>query len=235
MRPVAELISEDPAWPHIESWIAESSSEVVVLPTERARAEETLHRLQVTTGSTLGAMALETGGILIDHGWLRLLGSGSTELHGSLTNWNRLGDAAGIEPPAHSLIVGYDAVGGFFAVNGGEFEGERGHVFYFAPDTLEWESLERGYTDFLHWALTGDLAGFYADLRWDGWRDELAGASPDLGFALYPPPFTKEGRPLANVRRKHVPMRELWGLQQDYARQLADIADGTRVKFTVVD
>jgi hypothetical protein len=170
---------------------------------------------------------------LIDHLWLRLLGAGSSELQATLTNWNTIGDTSDIELPERALIVGYDAIGGFFAINGGEFEGEFGHVFYFAPDTLEWESLERAYSDFVHWALTGDVDRFYAELRWAGWRDELAGASPDLGFALYPPPFTKEGRPLANVSRRLVPMRELWVVQQEYVRQLRNVPEGARIEFKV--
>jgi len=233
MRRVAELLSDESAWPLVESWIAAASNEVVVLPTERTRGEEALYRLQVTTHSALGAVALETGGILIDHGWLRMLGSGSAELHASLTNWNKIGDTSDIEPLESALIVGCDAIGGFFALNGGEFEGERGRVFYLAPDTLEWESLERGYSDFLYWGLAADLNDFYAELRWPGWQEELAGASPDLGFSLYPPPFTKEGQPLANVNRKLVPMRELWAVQQNYIRQLADVPEGATIKFKV--
>jgi hypothetical protein len=233
MCSLAELLSDDPAWPLIQSWVVEASHEVVVLPTERTRGEATLHRLQVTTGSVLGAIALETGGLLIDHGWLRLLGAGSTELHGSLMNWNKIGDTSDVELPGHALIVGYDAIGGFFAINGGEFEGERGQVFYFAPNTLECESLERGYSDFVYWTLTGDVDRFYAELRWSGWRDELAGTSPDLGFALYPPPFAKDGRPLANVSRRLVPMRELWVVQQQYVHRLANVRTGAPIEFKV--
>ncbi len=78
-----------------------------------------------------------------------------------------------------------------------------------------------------------DLDDFYGGLRWTGWQEELSGASPDDGFLLHPPPFTKEGRPLANVSRELVPMRELWGVQQEYVRQLADVPDGATIQFKV--
>jgi len=161
MRELAELLSDDPAWPVVQSWIAEANKDVVVLPTEGTRGEDALHRLQVTSHSVLGAVALKTGGILIDHRWLRVLGSGSSKLQASLMSWNRIGETREIDPLESALVVGYDAIGGFFAVNGGEFAGEAGDLFYFAPDTLEWESLDRSYSDFLHWALTTDLAAFW--------------------------------------------------------------------------
>jgi len=36
----------------------------------------------------------------------------------------------------------------FFALDTGRF-GQTGHVYYFAPDTLEWESTELAYSGFL--------------------------------------------------------------------------------------
>lgn len=83
MRPPADALSDDPAWPLVQSWIEAAHNEVAVLPAERALGEDTLRRLEVTDHSVLGAVALETGGILIDHGWLRLLGSGSEPLRGA--------------------------------------------------------------------------------------------------------------------------------------------------------
>jgi hypothetical protein len=220
LRPFEDLTHEDPAWPLVQSWLTRATNDVVVLPVTRTQAEKVLLQLQVTSSSVLGAVALETGGILIDHGWLRLLGSGSSQLQASLATWNKIGYDLEITPLAEGLIVGFDAIGGVFAINGGEFEGQRGNVFYFSPDTLGWMSLERRYSEFLQWALTADLDAFYAELRWAGWEEELANGTADLGFLLYPPPFTKEGRPTSNVTRHLVPMRELWDVQQEYVRQL---------------
>jgi hypothetical protein len=124
---------------------------------------------------------------------------------------------------------------GFFALNGGAFEGDHGAVSYFAPDSLRWEPLEPGYADFVHWALTGDVDGFYADLRWPGWQDEVRPLGLDDGLLLYPPPFTAEGRPVAAASRRPVPLTELWRLQRDYARQVAAAAPGTPVEVTVGD
>jgi hypothetical protein len=235
VRPLEELLSDEPAWPLIQSWLAEATNDVEVLPAERAQGEDVLHRLQVTSHSTLGAVALETGGILVDRGWLRLLGSGSPRLQATLASWNKIGDAPEIEPLEWALVVGFDAVGGFFAFNGGDLPGARGDICYFAPDTLAWEPLELGYTAFVEWTCTADLEGFYAELRWRGWQEELAGASADQGFHFWPMLFLNDGGALVDRSRRLIPMRELWGLQQELAPKIAALPDGATVRWDLGD
>ena len=57
-------------------------------------------------------------------------------------------------------------------------------------------------------------------MRWSGWRDEIAGVATDQALHLYPPPFTKEGKDISTVSRRAVPVHELWGVSQDFRRQL---------------
>lgn len=98
-RGLAELVDlDDPAWPIVCSWVDEARRPTVVLPVDRERAETALLALQVTTRSMLGTVAFESGGLLVDRGWLRILGSGHERLSGSLLSWNGLGPGA-IERP----------------------------------------------------------------------------------------------------------------------------------------
>lgn len=61
---------------------------------------------------------LSSGGLLVDHGWFRVLGGGCTQLP-DLAAGNDLGPpAAGAEPPP-LLTAAFDVPGGRFAVNGG--------------------------------------------------------------------------------------------------------------------
>ena len=63
------------AWTLVQRWIARAANDVAVLPA--ARREErraVLEALGVTERSVLGALAVNTGGLTIDHGWLRVLG-----------------------------------------------------------------------------------------------------------------------------------------------------------------
>lgn len=65
--------------------------------------------------------------------------------------------------------------------------GQTGHVYYFAPDTLEWESTELAYSGFLNWLAEGDFGLFYQSFRWEGKlarRNEPAGRRQ--GFRLLP-------------------------------------------------
>ncbi|WP_426731868.1 DUF2625 family protein [Myxococcus faecalis] len=221
MRPLKALLeTEDPAWPLVREWLGSASHPVEVLPRDEASAGAVLHLLQVTTRSPLGAVAYETGGLLVDGGWLRILGGGGPRMRGSLATWNALGPHPAVAPTRGMLLVAHDVLGGFFALDGGALGEGRGGAFYFAPDTLRWEDLGRGYSDLLAFFLSGDLAGFYGAYRAAGWSEEVPRLSPDEGFSLHPPLWTAEGKDLTQVSRRAVPMTELLALQLDLARQL---------------
>jgi len=224
-KSVAELLETDePAWPMIQEWLVSAGDRVEVLPRDERQAEQTLQQLQVTVRSPLGAIAYETGGLLIDSGWLRVLGSGSERMSGSLRSWNDgTVDTFGLSGKA--LLVAHDAVGGFFALNGGAFDGDPGDVHYLAPDTLEWDDLELPYSEFLSWALTGDLDAYYAETRWPDWREQVAPLSGDQGILVYPPLWAAEGGERARRSKNVVPVAELWGLTHEWRSQLGLTAE----------
>jgi hypothetical protein len=222
---VNELIDvPDPAWPRIEAAIDGSLSPVEVLVAETQTRASTLLALQVTTASALGALAFETGGLVVDHGWLRLLGGGVGPMN--LATSNEL-DNRGHGASNH-LLVAFDVLGGRFAVNGGGLPGSSGEVCYFGPDTLRWEPIGLGHGEFVSWCLLGDLAGFSESLRWSGWEDEVAPLAPDQGISAYPYPFTEEGKDLSRVSRRAVAISELWTVYQQMAEQVRDAPDGAR-------
>ena len=217
MRPLHELIRiDDRAFPLIREWAGQAVRHVELLPPSNQRAD-VLRRTQVTTRSTLGAIAYETGGIIVDHGWLRILGSGHPRLQRTLPDWNE-GKASGF------YLVADDAVGGFYAINGGSLGDEVKNVYYFAPDTLDWESLGRGYTDFLFWALTCDLQGYYESLRWPGCEKDVAALGGDEAFFFYPPLFTREGRQ-PGAHRAAVPIEEVWVMQMRLLEEIGPPPD----------
>jgi hypothetical protein len=218
VRTLEELIDhDDPSLPLIEEWVEDASSTVEMLPAERVPAEATLHALQVTTRSALGGLAYHTGGILVDDGWLRILGGGSPRMPRTLASWNQIGEPKVRFPGA--MLVGDDVLGGFFAIDGGAFGGKPGHVWYLAPDTLDWECLDRGHTDWLHWALTADIADFYDTMRWPGWEAEVAALAPTHAIHVVPPLWA-EGPPIGERSRRAVPVEELWNLHLQFRQQL---------------
>jgi hypothetical protein len=230
-RTLSELIDRnEPAWPLVQSWIAEARNAVEVVPTSRARGEDALLRLQVTSRSPMGALALETGGLLVDHRWVRVLGAGGNGMAGSLVTWNRLDREPATTLVPKAVIVGHDVLGGFFGLNGGAWSGQPGNVFYFGPDTLDWEDLEMGYATWLHWLCQGDVAKFYAPNRWPGWESDVSALSPDDGISVYPFLWA-EGGPIGERSRGTVPISELWHLHQESARQLRALPEDAQVRI----
>ncbi|MBT9392049.1 DUF2625 domain-containing protein [Hymenobacter sp. NST-14] len=214
-KPLSELINrQEPAWEFVSQWIREAKNKVEVLPRQPAQANSSLLAAQVTTRSPMGAILYETGGLLIDGGWLRVLGSGSPRLNRTLMDWNK-------GKPAGMLLVADDVLGGFYALNGGAFGPETvGQIFYFAPDSLEWEPTDMTYSAFLQFCCSGDLASYYRDARWTGWEKEISQLSGTQGLACYPFLFTQEGKDIRRSKRTPVPIQELWDFGQDMQRQL---------------
>jgi hypothetical protein len=216
IRPAAELAAADPAWPALRRRLARAAVPVRILPAPGSA--DILFRLQVTAASVLGALALETGGLVLEHGWLRLLGGGAEGLPDVATA-SGLGHPADGGPPPF-LVIAHDVLGGLFALDGGGLGIAPGQVCHWGPDTLEWTGLEAGHAAFVAWALDGGAAEFYEGLRWPGWEQEVAAIPLDHGLSLDPPPFTKEGQDVAAAARRPVPFAELTGFYAGMAEQI---------------
>ncbi len=217
-RTWTELQSSDDAIDLIREWQAQSKTPSVIIDAVPAQGRRALEQLQVTTRSALGAVAFHTGGLVIEHGWFRVLGSGSPEVPRSLDTWNGLGGERRCDA---GLLVADDALGGFFCW----FESPR-TIHYLAPDCLEWEDLGVGYTDWLRWCFTDRLTAFYGDQMWDGWQDEVRPLPGDRAIHVSPPLVLK-GPPIADRSRRPVPVEELWSLALDFKEQLSGVKNGT--------
>jgi hypothetical protein len=230
MRPLHELReAPDPAWPGIEAAIANAVHPVQVLPVDSAMGGTTLERLQVTTGSALGALALFTGWLVVDHGWLRVLGGGPPPMNLALAN--DLETPA--EQPPGRLLVAFDVLGGQFAINGGDLPGGPGELCYYAPDELAWCPMGMGHGAFIAWAMTERLDQFNKHLRWPAWEAEVEVLDVDQGLSLYPFPFTEEGRDLARVSRAVVAITELLTGYPALEQQLRGVSNGESVTVNV--
>jgi hypothetical protein len=220
LRSIAELTSDTSGWDAFKESTKIARNKFEVLPVDRAKAKQAIYQTQITTHSLMGAIIYFTGGILIDDGWIRILGSGSDKLNRSLPQWNKgktfeqLGDKPGF------LLVADDVIGGFFAINGGALGPEMGKVYYLAPDDLKWESLHIGYSEFIDFCLDGDMNQFYDALRWTGWKNDLTQVSGDSAFFIYPFLWTKEGKDINKDVRKIVPVEELYIYETDELRQI---------------
>jgi Protein of unknown function DUF2625 len=221
MQSIDQLINTtDPGWPLVKKWIKAAKNKVEVLPVDTAKAKDALYKTQVTTRSPMGAIVYSTGGLLIDDGWIRILGSGSAKLNRTLPDWNKgksftvFGEAPGF------LLIADDAVGGFFILNGGGLGKDFGKVYYLSPNSLAYEPLEITYTAFLQFCFTSDLNKFYKGLRFTKWRSEVAKLSGDEAFTFFPFLFTKEGKDINKSARSAIPVEEQYNYSIEMRKQI---------------
>lgn len=225
MRPVEALVNvPDPAWPALHDELAAAPVGIQMLPIDDAAGRRCLYQIQVTTRSRLGALAMHTAGLLVDGGWLRVLGGGDQERGlPSLAQANGLDDGPRLSP---AFVVGYDILGGQFEINGADpagigRPGEPGQVCYFGPDTLRWHCLGFGHGAWLSWIATGNTTVFYASMRWPGWREETEALDLTQGITMYPFVWSKQAQAdLGGTSRRPVPIAEIFGIQEEFVRRL---------------
>jgi hypothetical protein len=234
MRELNELIEvEDPAWPELQTMFEACPIPLTVFAPDPRESTRGLLQLQVTARSMLGGLTLNSGGLLVDDGWVRVYGGGPGAAHGGLPSLAQVNgfpetfDAGW--PAGAGLVVAHDVLGGVFAVNGVDpagagRPGEPGQMTYFAPDTLEWEALGIGHSAWLAWLLSERVEGFYSALRWAGWRAEAAAAGLSQGISVFPFLWSKQAEDLAATTRRPVPMSEVLGMAADFAQQIG-VAD----------
>ncbi len=238
LRTLDELIcKDDPGWPIVLDWISDAKNKIEILPCSEPLRSDALLDTQVTTRSPMGAIIYESGGLLIDHGWLRILGSGHPRLPRSLPDWTRTATGFGPCEAAPFVLIADDVLGGFYALDAGAL-GEPGKIFYLAPDTLQWENTEKGYSDFLYgFCFNGDLEDYYTPYRWTGWQEEVATLGGDEALSIAPPLCIQElngiTRSIAERSRRPVPVAEAFSFALYLGEQLASLPDGTVVELTV--
>jgi Protein of unknown function DUF2625 len=229
MRDMDELVDVvNPAWPGVSAGLDCSFAHYTVLPPDPDRCQATLHQLQVTSRSPLGAITLNTGGILMHDGWLRIYGGSGGGPSGLPSMAEVNGFPAAVDPdwrPSAGLIIAHDVLGGAFALNGMEPEehgrpGSPGGVVYFSPSTLTWQDLEMGHTDWLSW-IVDDATSHYYSLLWPAWRAEATELKLREGISVFPFLWSEQAQQdMAATTRKAVPFGQILELHAASCVQL---------------
>jgi hypothetical protein len=208
MRALNELLKGESSWKVVEDMMSRATNKYEILPKSQQAAEIALVGLQQSIGSLMAAITYETGGILFDHGWLRLLGSGHERMTRTIANWNLGRSHETAEETPGFLMVADDVLGGIFAVNGNELGEDMGGMYYLAPDTCEWEPMEVTYHEFLEFCFVGQISDFYQNMRWHGWEAEVAALTGDQALAIIPPLWAEGDEDLGERDRIAIPMDE---------------------------
>ncbi|MGG3526448.1 hypothetical protein COM13_25595 [Bacillus pseudomycoides] len=203
-------------WKEISNMFTDSSKKIKLNINETTNGKNTLEVLQITSKSALGSIVYNTSGIIVDD-WIRILGSDSEKNRGILSYnlVNKDGVATKIDK---MLIVADDIVGGVFALNTGKFSIGVGDIWYFAPDTLEWESLDMKYSEFITWIAQGNMNEFYSTLRWNTWKEDSEIVKFDEAILIYSFLWSNELQ-LEKADKKIVPAKELLNINQEYSKK----------------
>lgn len=199
----------DPAWPLVKKWIDSAKNKVEVLPVDSAKANQVLYNAQMTTYATLGSVIYNTGGIMVDNGWIRILGSGSERLTRDVAEWNKGKTIKEYGDNVPYLLVADDAIGGFFAINYGGLGKDVKNMYYLEPNSLTWQPLGAGYGEFLIFCFDSDLSKFYKGLRWSTWN-QFIGNLEDTKTYSFRPYLWEAGTDIEKCTRKLVGIEEMY-------------------------
>ena len=113
-----------------------------------------------------------SGGIIIEN-WIRIYGCGDINVVEKNKLYNKDNNM--------DIIVGEDVLGGLFAL-------KDDFIYYFAPDTNEWENLNIYYTQFLDWIVNNNQSvnKFYELFRWNKWEEDCKKLKLTEGVSFYP-------------------------------------------------
>jgi len=207
---IEKLINKtDPAWPLVKKWIDSAKNKVEVLPVDSAKAKEVLYNAQMTTYATLGSVIYNTGGILVDNGWIRILGSGSEKLNRNIAEWNKGKTLEEYGDNMPYLLIADDAIGGFFAINYGGLGKDIKNVYYLEPNSLTWQPLGAGYGEFLVFCFDSDLSKFYKGLRWSSWNQFIGNLDGSKTYS-FRPYLWQEGTDIEKCTRKLVGVEDMY-------------------------
>lgn len=203
MKTIDELIDKnDPAVNLLHDWQKQSDRKIEILSPSDER-DSILLSLQMTTHSLLGSIAYDTGGVIIDDGLIRILGSGHENFNRNLSSWNR-GKSNGF------YLIADDVIGGFFAINGGALGDDLGNIYYFAPDSLDWEGFDVTYSEFINWAFLGNITGFYDWILSENDKNAIADLKYDECFSYFPMLCLSDNGQKRD--KMAVPIEEIWSM-----------------------
>lgn len=205
-------------WNELLNMINSSKFEIRQIEGEQAVGDKIVKELSLNENTTLATIIYGTAGLTINK-CIRILGQGNAELQ-SICEINDIIDGVPTKIKGF-LIVATDIFGGIYAMNVEEIDGSIGQIFYFAPDTLEWDPLDMKYSQFLYWAVNGNTDEFYETMKWSDWEKYADLTNFNQGILIYPFLWSKE-IVIETASKKIVPFVELINVNMDYRRKFFD-------------
>ncbi|MDR1700017.1 MAG: DUF2625 domain-containing protein [Lachnoclostridium sp.] len=195
-------------WMEIEMLFLNSANEIRTEDTlDKNKAKLILEQLKIDPYSVLGQILVHYAGIIIN-GYLRFLGGEEKGEHSGILSFNKKVKEC---YDGKKLIVAHDIWGGLFAISNGDFEGDIRNIWYFAPDSLDWENLNIYYSQFVVWACDEKVKKFYQNFLWNQNERLIEKIEANQAVLMYPFLWASECE-IEKANKKIVPIAELISL-----------------------
>lgn len=202
-------------WKKINKMLQSSDRKIELFQCDEVRGINIIKEIGLNNTTTLSTIIANCAGVIVDD-CIRILGQGDVNVHGIYeVNLIENGSANRV---MGMLLVAFDIFGGLFAMNMGAINDEIGVIYYFAPDTLEWEAIEMNYSEFLQWCVLGNISKFYQSFKWNDWRQMAKEVKFNDGILIYPFLWSKEHN-INTAEKKIVSFNELFNLNMDYRKK----------------
>lgn len=201
-------------WKEILDIVYKSNKNIDVIAGSKELGAEECNNLKIPDDSVLYSVVTNSNGIIINN-WIRLWGQNSNDNHG-VEYYNLLfqNDIEGL------FLVASDVLGGLFAINLNKFNEGINLIWYFAPDTLEWECMDMQYNEFLAWSIQGNIDEFYSTMRWNNWKEDVKNIGINYALLIYPFLWARECD-IEMASKKVVSIDELIKINFEYHNKLA--------------
>lgn len=210
-------MQENKLWNDLKNMFQDSKKDIRIYEGNYTIGNIETEKNGINSNSVLGVIISFTSGICIDN-WIRIVGQQCDNRNG-ISYYNSIEMNQMHLELSDMLLVAYDVIGGVFAINRGKFAEGAKKVWYFAPDTLEWECLEMSYSEFIAWVAQGDTDEFYNSMRWNQWQEDCKNIDFDKSFLIYPFLWSRECE-INHATKKVVPFSELMSINFEYVKTI---------------
>lgn len=200
-------------WNEIYNMLNKSTNNVIVK--KQNKVDDILKKMGINENSTMGQIIINTSGIIVDN-IIRVYANGNDLDSHNIYNYNlELEKCLG----HNKLIIADDIFGGLYAINKGSSKTHVGEVGYFAPDTLEWESLGINYSEFIAWISSSNLNEFYNSFKWEKFHHDIKKVKFNQAVLIYPFLWSNECN-VETADKKIISSRELIALNLEHKEKL---------------
>lgn len=202
----------DKLWTELLNIIHKSNRKIEVLNGDNDMGKQECILMNIPDNTLLYSIVSNSKGVIVDH-WIRLLGHDEKGVWG-VKQFNS--ESSYSQYFEGLFIVSDDIVGGIYAININRFKNDQNKVWYFAPDTLQWECLNMKYSEFVVWTMQGNVDDYYATMRWKNWKYDCDGVPTNKAILVYPFLWSKECD-LETSQKSVVPLDEIIHLNFHYS------------------